>query len=208
MIVCAKFSFLSCLEVAEKFVVGGGAFHRFHGYQFSVTVLDFIKLIPQWDFVFLQLPLLVIYLFRPSTTCLFCSLMNNLSTLLYTSASLMIFSRWEMKIFVCYILSSSAETTCLSVHSPPFGWRCPSHCPPQTSQAHSVDIYCDWKSKAMKPHLTSLNVGHPMFIVKCGAASNLKPVLGMLRSDWSRHHMIFISMPLLKLKSTFTRSDL
>ena len=33
---------------------GGGAFHRFHGYQSSVTVLDFITLIPQWDFVFLQ----------------------------------------------------------------------------------------------------------------------------------------------------------
>ena len=47
----------------------------------------------------------------------------------------------------------------------------------------------------------------PMFIVKCGAASNLEPVLRMLCSDWSRHHMIFISMPLLKLKSTFTRSD-
>ena len=51
-------------------------------------------------------------------------------------------------------------------------------------------------------------VGQPMFIVKCGAASNLEPVLRMLLSDWSRHHMIFISMPLLKLKSTFTRSDL
>ena len=60
----------------------------------------------------------------------------------------------------------------------------------------------------LQPHSTSLNVGHPMFIVKRGAASNLEPVLRMLRSDWSRHHMIFISMPLLKLKSTFTRSDL
>ena len=55
----------------------------------------------------------------------------------------------------------------------------------------------------MYPLLTSLNVGHPMFIVKCGAASNLEPVLRMLCSDWSRHHMIFISTPLLKLKSIF-----
>ena len=76
------------------------------------------------------------------------------------------------------------------------------------SYAHSVDIInSDWKVKMMKPHLTSLNVGHPMFIFKCGAASNLEPALRILCSDWSRHHMIFISMPLLKLKSTFTRSD-
>ena len=43
-------------------------------------------------------------------------------------------------------------------------------------------------------------------LLESGAASNLEPVLRMLCSDWSRHHMIFTSMPLRKLKSTITRS--
>ena len=147
----------------------------------------------------------------PSTTCLFCSLVNNLSTLLYTSASLMIFSTWEMKIFVCYILSSdylSLCCCCCTLTTICLAMSFSLSTSDITSYVHSVDIInCDWKSKVMKPHLTSLNVGHPMFIVKCRAASNLELVLRMLCSDWSRHHMIFISMPLLKLKSTFTRSD-
>ena len=34
-----------------------------------------------------------------------------------------------------------------------------------------------------------------MFIVKCGAASSLEPVLRILRSDWSRHFISFIKTP-------------
>ena len=120
--------------------------------------------------------------FWPSTTCLFCSLMNNLSTLLYTSASLMIFSTWEMKIFVCYILSSdylSLCCCCCTLTTICLAMSFSLSTSDITSYVHSVDIInCDWKSKVMKPHLTSLNVGHPMFIVKCGAASNLEPVSG------------------------------
>ena len=72
-----------------------------------------------------------------------------------------------------------------------------------------IQHHCDWNGNViLDPHLTSLKLGHPSFIVKCGAASNLEPALRMLHSHWSRHHMTNISIPPLALKSTLTRSDI
>ena len=47
-----------------------------------------------------------------------------------------------------------------------------------------------------------------MFIIKCGAASNLEPILRMLRSDWSKHHMIFISIGRNKYRKLKATSNL
>ena len=78
----------------------GEAFHRFHAVSWFLSeILSFCRQINCFQ-------LIAIRLFRPSTTCFFCALMNNLPTLLYTSASLLIFCIWEMKIIVCFLLSS------------------------------------------------------------------------------------------------------